>query len=99
MGARPVRGELNGRPDDHADGIGEDDEVQVVGHHRIRHHIDIKGPGHLAYQFADPGAAVLGLIAAEEGATDIAGGDEVGAGALVVDQEAAGEQWRCGKGW
>ena len=43
MRTRPTRGDLGGRPGDHAGGIGEDDDVQVVGHHRVRQHIDGEG--------------------------------------------------------
>jgi len=45
----------------------------------------------LADQIADPFPAVLGVVAAEEGAADAPGDDVVSAGALVVDQKMTGE--------
>jgi hypothetical protein len=70
-------------------GIGQDDEVQMVRPHGVGQ--DVDGAGRLADQLGDPGAAVLGLVAAEEGAADAVEDDVEGAGALVIDQEATRE--------
>ena len=63
----------------------------MVGHHRVRQHIDSEGAGRLADEVADPGAAVLGLVAAEERTADAAGDDVVGARVFIGDQRATGE--------
>ena len=54
-------------------------------------HIDSEGAGRLADEVADPGAAVLGLVAAEERPADAAGDDVVGAWVFIGDQQATGE--------
>ena len=65
--------------------------MQVIGHHGIRQHIDGEGPGCLADQIADPFPAVLGVIAAEEGAADAPGDDVEAAWTVVGYQETAGD--------
>jgi len=69
---------------------GADDEVEVVAHHRVGEDVDGEGRGGGADGVADPVAAVLGLIVAEEGATDAAGDAVEAAGGAVVDQMFAG---------
>lgn len=86
MRARPARGDLDGRPTDHAVGIGQDDDVQVVGHHGVGQHVDGEGACRLADEFADPGAAVLGAVAAEVGTANAAGDEVIGAWAGIIDQ-------------
>ena len=64
---------------------------KMIRHRGVGQDVDGEGAGRLADQLGDPGAAVLGLVAAEVGAADAAGDDVEGAGALVIDQDMAGE--------
>ncbi len=91
MGGSPARGDFGRRPGTAALRIGQDDDVQMVRHHGVGQDVDGEGTGRLADQLGDPGAAVLGLVAAEVGSADAAGDEVEGAGTLVIDQEATGE--------
>ena len=65
----------------------------MIRHRGVGQDVDVdgEGAGRLADELGDPGAAVLGLVAAEVGSADAAGDEVEGAGTLVIDQEATGE--------
>jgi len=92
MGNRPAAGDGVGGPLGDALGIGADDKVEVVAHHRVSEDVDGEGGGGGADGVADPVATVLGLIAAEKGAANAAGDTVEAAGSAVVDQVFTGHR-------
>ncbi len=86
IGDRPALGDLARVPSRRAFGMRGDDEMEVVGHHRVRQDIDRERAGLLAHRDVDPLAAVVPLVAAEEAPAHAAADEVVGTGAGLVDE-------------